>query len=43
MAVPFGVVGAYAAWLGLTAEEALDALGGAEGDDAGRGPAGLAP
>ena len=38
---PFALVGACAAWLGLSGEELLDALG--SGDDVGRGPAGLAP
>lgn len=40
--VPFSLVGACAAWWGLTGEELLDALGPG-GDDVGRGPAGLAP
>ena len=41
LAVPFTVVGAYGAWLGLSDDELFDAFGSASGDDAGRGPAGL--
>jgi hypothetical protein len=40
-AVPFGVLGAYGAWLGLSDDEFFDAVGAASGDDLGRGPAGL--
>lgn len=39
IAVPFGVVGAYAAWSGLSNDEFLDVLDA--GDDPGRGPAGI--
>ena len=41
LAVPFTVVVAYGAWLGLSNDELLDAFGTVSGDDAGRGPAGL--
>ncbi len=41
LAVPFTLVGAYGAWLGLSNEELSDAFGTASGDDAGRGPTGL--
>jgi fatty acid desaturase len=41
LAVPFTVVAAYGAWLGLSNEELFDAWGTASGDDAGRGPTGL--
>ena len=41
LAVPFTVVGAYGAWLGLSDEELLDAFATASGDDVGRGPTGL--
>ena len=39
IAVPFEVVVAYAAWLGLSNDEFLDVL--ATGDDPGRGSAGI--
>lgn len=41
LAVPFTIVAAYGAWLGLTDEELLDAFATASGDDVGRGPSGL--
>ena len=41
LAVPFTVVWAYGAWLGLSDEELSDAFGTTSGDDVGRGPAGL--
>ena len=39
--VPFTGVAAVGAWLGLSGEELFDAFGDAQGDDVGRGPAGL--
>lgn len=39
VAVPFALGGAYAMWVGLSNEEALDALG--TWDDSGGGPAGM--
>ena len=41
LAVPFTVVWAFAAWLGLSNQELADAFDAVSGDDAGRGPAGL--
>ena len=38
-AAPFALVGAYAAWVGLTLDELLEAL--ATTDDGARGPAGI--
>jgi hypothetical protein len=40
VAVPFAVVAAYGAWLGLSGEELLEAVAAGE-DDLGRGPAGI--
>jgi hypothetical protein len=40
VAVPFAVVAAYGAWLGLSGEELVEAVGAGE-DDLGRGPAGV--
>ncbi len=40
-AVPFALGGAYAMWVGLSNEEALEAFG--TWDDSGGGPAGMSP
>jgi hypothetical protein len=41
LAVPFAVGGAFAMWVGLSNQEAVDAFGA--WGDSGSGPAGLAP
>lgn len=41
VAVPFALGGAYAMWLGLSNEDALDAI--STWDDVGGGPAGMSP
>jgi hypothetical protein len=41
VAVPFALAGAYAMWLGLSNEDALDAV--STWDDPGGGPAGMSP
>lgn len=41
VAVPFALGGAYAMWLGLGNEEAVDAF--STWDDSGGGPAGMSP
>ena len=43
LAVPWTILAACGAWLGLTNREVLHALDEISGDDLGRGPAGMSP